>query len=85
LCKQLLAGNKISISSAVPSRPLGPEHFQQAVQPRQAAGPGLRQPLVGIDVQALNQAQKGLKPPHASGNDKYMKWNTNEQNKVRQR
>jgi len=81
LCKQLLAGNKISISSAVPSRPLGPEHFQQAVQPRQAAGPGLRQPLVGIDVQALNQAQKGLKPPHASGNDKYMKWNTNEQNK----
>ena len=84
-CKQLLTGNKISLASAVPSRPLGPVHSQRVMPPRQAPGPALRQPLVGIDVQALHQAQKALKPPHASGNDKYMTWNTNEQNKVLRR
>lgn len=44
--------------------------------------PVVRQPLVGIDLQALNQAQKALKPPHASGNAKYMKGTANEPNKV---
>ncbi|KAJ7372235.1 hypothetical protein OS493_019679 [Desmophyllum pertusum] len=78
--KQLLTGKKVSITSAVP-RPFGPVHSQHAMPPRQAPGPVVRQPLVGIDVQALNQAQKALKPPHASGNDKYMRENDNEQNK----
>ena len=81
-CKQLLAGNKISLSSAVPNRRFGPVHSQHAVPPRQVPGPAVRHPLVGIDVQALNQAQKALKPPQVSGNDKYMRWDTNEPNKV---
>ena len=79
--KQLLTGKKVSITSAVP-RPFGPVHSQHPMPPRQAPVPVVRQPLVGIDVQALNQAQKALKPPHASGNDKYIRENANEQNKV---
>ena len=80
--KQLLTGKKVSVSSAVP-RPSGPVHPQHAMPPRQAPpGPVVRQPLVGIDLQALNQAQKALKPPHVSGNAKYMRENANEQDKV---
>ena len=52
------------------------------IPPRQVLEPVIRQPLVGIDVKALNQAQKALKPPHASGNAKYMKENDREQDKV---
>ena len=48
----------------------------------QVPGPALRQPLAGIDVQALTQAHNALKPPHVSGNDKYMRWNTVERDKV---
>ena len=82
-CKQLLAGNKISLSaSAVPGSRFGPVHSQHAVPPRQAPGPAFRHPLVGIDVQALNQAQMALKPPQVSGNDKYMGLDPNEPNKV---
>lgn len=80
--KQLLSGKKVSISSAVP-RPFGTVHSQHAMPPRQVPpAPVVRQPLVGIDLQALNQAQKALKPPHASGNAKYMKGAANEPNKV---
>ena len=80
--KQLVSGNRVSISSAIP-RTSDTVPSQHAVPPRQvAAAPVVRQPLVGIDLQALNQAQKALKPPHASGNAKYMKGTTNEPNKV---
>ena len=50
--------------------------------PRQVLEPVNRKPLVGIDVKALNQAQKALKPPHASGSAKYMKENDRDQDKV---
>jgi len=80
--EQLLSGKKVSISSAVP-RPVGAVHRQHAMAPRQVPpAPAVRQPLVGIDLQALNQAHKALKPPHASGNAKYMKGTANEPNKV---
>lgn len=80
--EQLLSGKKVSISSAVP-RPFGAVHPQHAMPPRQVPpAPVVRQPLVGIDLQALNQAHKALKPPHASGNAKYMKGTANEPNKV---
>jgi len=80
--KQLLSGNKVSISSAIP-RPFGTVPSQHAMPPHQVPpAPVVRQPLVGIDLQALNQAQKALKPPHASGNAKYMKGTANEPNKV---
>ena len=80
--EQLLSGKKVSISSAVP-RPFGAVHPQHAMPPRQVPpAPVVRQPLVGIDLQALNQAHKALKPPHASGNAKYMKGTANEPTKV---
>ena len=50
--------------------------------PRQVLEPVNRQHLVGIDVKALNQAQRALKPPHASGSAKYMKENDRDQDKV---
>ncbi|PFX26202.1 Dual specificity protein kinase TTK [Stylophora pistillata] len=83
--KQLLTGKKVSLSSAAPQASI-PMHSQsprqeRQIPPRQVLEPVIRQPLVGIDVKALNQAQKALKPPHASGNAKYMKENDREQDK----
>ena len=80
--KQLVSGSKVSISSAIP-RASDTVPSQHTMPSRQVLpAPVVRQPLVGIDLQALNQAQKALKPPHASGNAKYMKGTVNEPNKV---
>ena len=80
--KQLVSGKKVSISSAIP-RASDIVPSQHAMPPRQGPpAPVVRQPLVAIDLQELNQAQKALKPPQASGNAKYMKATANEPNKV---
>ena len=80
--KQLVSGNTVSISSAIP-RVSDTMPSQHAMPSRQVPpAPVVRHPLVGIDLQALNQAQKALKPPQASGNAKYMKGTANEPNKV---
>ena len=80
--KQLVSGNRVSISSAIP-RASDIVPSQHVMPPGQVPpAPVVRQPLAGIDLQALNQAQKALKPPHASGNAKYMKGTVNEPNKV---
>ena len=80
--KQLVSGNKVSISSAIP-RASDTVPSQHAMRPRQVPpAPVVRPPLVGIDLQALNQAQKALKPPQVSGNAKYMKGTASELNKV---
>ena len=80
--KQVVSGNKVSISSAIP-RASDAVPSQPAMPPRQVPpAPVVRPPLVGIDLQALNQAQKALKPPQVSGNAKYMKGTTSEPNKV---
>ncbi|XP_074613016.1 dual specificity protein kinase TTK-like isoform X1 [Acropora palmata] len=78
LCKQHLAGKNINLSSTVPNMNHGPVQSHHAIPPRQAP---VRQPLMGVDAQALNRAQRALKPPHVSGSEKYMNRDTNEQNK----
>lgn len=69
----------MSLPASVPSEHCGPVQSQHAVPPRQ---PPVRQPSVGVDLQALNQTQQALKTPHLPGSDKCMDRIKNEHNKV---